>query len=184
MEKKNNVFGILILCAIVLAVGIFIGKDMNSDSSSKKNNQTNKETNEKNKKDTNKKSTKTKKEDTEDITVLDKTVGEWGICYGEYQCNELVIGKDGKDYTYIVFPMWSEAGGVGKVTKFRVVEKNNYKLTVHYEEDDNDLVYTPEQTIEVPLDVTDIGKGYIELNGERYKKVVGDTEEFFMSLFK
>ena len=176
MEKKNNVFGILILCAIVLAVGIFIGKDMNSDSSSKKNNQTNKEANEKNKKNTNKKSTKTKKED--------KTVGEWGICYGEYQCNEVVIGKDGKDYSYIVFPMWSEAGGIGKVTEFRVVEKNNYKLTVHYDEDDNDLVYTPEQTIEVTIDVTDIGKGYIELNGERYKKVVGDTEEFFMSLFK
>ena len=189
--KSKNALIILLLCGVCAFGGYMIGKDngVKSDKNSisdKDDKSANKKIKEK---EIEKNNIKEKNEDPEVKTkkggfnVLDKALGEWGYCAGEYDCYELVFSKKDNKYVYNMFKMWSEPSGAGIVIDLQDGGVDKYKLTIHIDALETEMVSVPEQTFDVTFDYSHLSSGILKVNDKSFKKVVGDTEEFFKNLF-
>ena len=106
-----------------------------------------------------------------------------------------VIGvqSDKKDIHDLIYPLgvdnvdddfnWQCSVACVNTSQEWIKRKHLSKLIRIPEKYEDEMISIQEQTIEVKLDLSGVDNGIIKVNGETFKKVVGDTEEFFKSLF-
>lgn len=166
-EKIKTIIIVVLLCIIILFIGIFCGMKLNkSNVTETPNNNTVEEV----------------KEPTTD-EVLASMVGEWGMCFGEYDCRGLFVGKnDNGEYYYTPYIMWSEGSGSGTIKNLEKVEDSKYKLTVYFAGYEDELGSAPERTNEYVVDVKDISTNILYVESNKYQLINGDREEFFRSI--
>ena len=115
--------------------------------------------------------------------ILDKAIGEWGMCDNNHACYGINIAKSQEQkYTYRPYQMWSDGFYGGNV---EIIEKTNdttITLTVHYEAVHNMVTDIEEHTNKYVIDISKVDQNIIIVDSVEYKKIIGDRELFFNQL--
>ncbi len=165
-EKIKSIIIFVLLGVVILFIGVFYGMSLGKKPTEQpvENNEVE----------------EAKELSTEE--VLSSMVGEWGTCLGEYDCRGLIVGKNGNEYYYTPYVMWSEFGDKGTIEKVTKVEDNNYKLTVHYPGYSDELGSAPERTVEYTVNISETASKILYVDSKKYQQVNGDRETFFKSI--
>ena len=176
--KGKNVFIVLLLCVLCAAGGVYVGVNyLNNNEVEEEEKETKKE----------KKESKDKKEDKdkEDPNeVLSKILGDWGRCDKEMSCYGMYFQNETGKYEYLSYAMWSEAGLFSPINKVKKIGNNKYMLYIHIDAYEDETVTIYEQDVELEIDISKLDSNILIVNGKEYKKIVGDSETFYLNYFK
>ena len=167
-KEKIKTIAIFVLSGIIiLFIGIFFGMNLNKNNVEKTPNDD---------------IVEEVKEPTID-EVLTSLTGEWGMCYGEYDCRGILIGKnDTGEYYYTPYVMWSEFGDKGTIKSTEKEDNNKYKLTVYFAGYEDELGSAPERTLDYTIDISEISEHNLYVGTVKYQLINGDRESFFRSI--
>ena len=168
-NKKSNII-IVILCMIFLVLGIILGIIV-YDKIINKVKPTEPTVLE-----------EPKEEELTQAELLTKISGEWGTCK-DGSCYGLIISKkENGEYYYTPYLMWSEGTPGGIVKQTSKVEKDTYKVTVHYDAYEDFESSGIEHTDEYKINISEVDTNVIYINETKYQKITIDREKFFNSI--
>lgn len=159
-QKFNLVLNILIIILLIAIIVLFITKNNNSNIEIKNN------------------------KPKEEKNIVENLIGEWGMCISDMNCYGMIIKKEGNDYSFNSYQMWSEGNGPGIIKKSTKITDDEYKLEIYFPAYEDEISSSEEYTGNYLLDISKISNNIIKFNNYEYQKVIGDREDFFRSLNK
>ncbi len=174
MKDKKSTITLIIECGILILLAIIAGILITNKINEKREKSPKEEIKEND-------NIESKEPSTEEI--LSSIEGEWGMCFGNYDCRGLIISKgENNKYTYTPYIMWSDGGETGEVQEITKIENNIYKLKVYYKGYSNELGSAPERTDEYKINIDELTSQIIYIGENKYQKITGDRETYFQSI--